>query len=114
MKMTIVDQVNVDTGSLVGARTSNKFVAQSSTHHHHLGVQDLFKRLYIVKLAGRSKGTPANRLIATARSFGLYSLSFSDSYSDFPVLFGALTLIPSYSWTSGIGSNCSILLWYIS
>ena len=27
MKMTIVDQVNVDTGSLVGARASNKFVA---------------------------------------------------------------------------------------
>ena len=57
MKMTIVDQVNVDTGSLVGARTSNKFVAQSSAHHHHLVVQDFFKRLYIVKLAGRSKGT---------------------------------------------------------
>ena len=68
MKITILDQVNVDTGSLVGARTSNKFVAQSSAHHHHSGVQDFFKRLYIVQ-TGWSKGNPANRLIATARSF---------------------------------------------
>ena len=52
MKMTIVDQVNVDTGSLVGARTSNKFVAQSSAHHHHSAVKDFFKRLYIVQTRG--------------------------------------------------------------
>ena len=52
MKMTIVDQVNVDTWSLVGARTSYKFVAQSSALHHHSGVQDFFKRLYIVQTRG--------------------------------------------------------------
>ena len=69
MKMTIVDQVNVDTGSLIGARTSDKFVAQSSAHHHHSGVQNFFKRLYIVQTRGSSKGTLANQLIATARSF---------------------------------------------
>ena len=52
MKMTIVHQVNLDTGSLGGARTSDKFVAQSNAHHHHSGVQDFFKRLYIVQTRG--------------------------------------------------------------
>ena len=52
MKMTIVDKVNVDTGSLVGAWTSDKFFAKSSAHHHHSGVQDFFKCLYIVQTRG--------------------------------------------------------------
>ena len=73
MKMTIVVQVNVDTGSLVGAPTSNKFVAQSLTNITRV-FRTSSNASISFKLAGQSKGTPANRLIATARSF--WSLLF--------------------------------------
>lgn len=35
MVMAIIDQVQVDARSLVGTRTRNEFITQSSTHHHH-------------------------------------------------------------------------------
>ena len=113
VKMTIVDQVEVDTRSLVGARTRDKFVADSSAHTMILMSRTSLNASMLLRLVGWSKGTQAKRLIATARFFILYSLSFSDSYSDFSVLFGALKSVQSYFWTSRIGSNCSILLWYI-
>ena len=39
MVMAIVDQVEVDARSLVGTRTRDKFISQSSADHHHSNVQ---------------------------------------------------------------------------
>ena len=59
MVMAIVDQVEVDARSLVGNRTLDKFISQSSTHHHHLNVQGFLERLYIVQTCVWSNSTPA-------------------------------------------------------
>ena len=70
MVMAIVDQVEVDALLLVCTRTGDEFISQSSAHHHHSNVQGFLECLYIYtsfKLGGRSKGTPASRLRATAR-----------------------------------------------
>ena len=52
MVMAIVDQVEVDAWSLVGIRTRDEFISQSSAHHHHSNVQGFLKHLYVVQTRG--------------------------------------------------------------
>ena len=52
MVMAIVDQVQVDARSLVGTRTGDEFITQSSAHHHHSNVQGFLERLYVVQTRG--------------------------------------------------------------
>ena len=49
MVMAIVDQVEVDARSLVGTRTHDEFITQSSAHHHYSNVQGFLERLYVVQ-----------------------------------------------------------------
>ena len=50
--MPIVDQVQVDARSLVCPRTGDKFISQSSAHHHHSNVQGFLEHLYVVQTRG--------------------------------------------------------------
>ena len=45
MVMAIVDQVQVDALCLIGTRTGDEFITQSSTHHHHSNVQGFLECL---------------------------------------------------------------------
>ena len=49
VKMVIIYQIHVDTGSFVGAGTPDALVAVSGTDHHHAYFEHFFKRLYIVQ-----------------------------------------------------------------
>ena len=49
MKMTVVYEVEVDTGALVGTWTGDKLISQSSAHYHHSDVQGFFKCLHIIQ-----------------------------------------------------------------
>ena len=49
MVMAIVHQVQVDAWSLVGTRTGDEFITQSSANHHHSNVKGFLKRLYVVQ-----------------------------------------------------------------
>ena len=53
VKMFIIYQIHVDTGSFVGTGTDDELVAVSGTDHHHAYFEHFFKRLYIVQ-TGRS------------------------------------------------------------
>ena len=52
MVMAIVHQVQVDAWSLVGTRTGDEFITQSSAHHHHSNVKGFLEGLYVVQTRG--------------------------------------------------------------
>ena len=49
VKMVVVHQIHVNTGSFVGSGTGDKFVAQSGADHYHTYPEHFFKCLHIVQ-----------------------------------------------------------------
>jgi hypothetical protein len=48
VRVVVVNEVQVNTWTLILTRAGNELVSQSGTDHHHAHSQHFFKRLYVI------------------------------------------------------------------
>ena len=89
MIMAIVHQVEVDARSLVGTRTHDEFITQSSAHHHYSNVQGFLERLYVVQTRRPVLGYPGQ---FTEGHRQVFSVLFWFYHEPFIVTFRSLSM----------------------